>query len=94
MGNFNMSMNLYCTTKGKVKVDLYQTPTWLTHLALYDYRRKKRTPKETRHIYACWLWSTLNGVHDDEKVYEENLKKIHAHLDSLERLEYMKWYEL
>ena len=53
-----MSLNLHCD-----EVELWQTPTWLTHIALYDDGGEKRRPEETRYIYLTWVTSQLDGAY-------------------------------
>lgn len=56
-----MSMNLHAINGDKQEFHLCQTPTWLSYLALYDSRGKKRKPEETLHIYAEWAKGTFKG---------------------------------
>lgn len=73
-----MSINLTCN-----EVELVQTPTWLTRLALYDHQHNRRDWKETKYIYTGWLKSTLNGVWDNAEQLEEARKGIQRHIEEL-----------
>ena len=63
-----MSMNLRCDS-----VDLWQTPTWITYLAMYDSTGRKRTKKETLHIYIEWVKSRSQGCWVNEDDYKNTV---------------------
>ncbi len=67
-----MSMNLHCD-----EVELWQTPTWLTHVALYDCKGDERLVDETQHIYLNWVVSQLNGSYhsvEDAELARDRVK--------------------
>ena len=67
-----MSMNLHCD-----EVELWQTPTWLTHVALYDCKGDERPADETQHIYLNWVVSQLNGSYhsvEDAELARDRVK--------------------
>jgi len=74
-----MSMNLYSP-----QLDLWQTPTWVTYLALYDGDGNERTLKEKKHIYASWVKSQGNGSYPDREAAEFHRQAINGHLSELE----------
>jgi hypothetical protein len=73
-----MSMNLHSP-----QLDLWQTPTWVTYLALYDADGNERTLKEKKHIYASWVKSTGNGAYPDQESAELSRRRITNHLSVL-----------
>ena len=73
-----MSMNLYCK-----EISLWQTPTWISFLALYDSAGKRRTKKETLHIYTEWVRSKTQGVWMDATEYENMKTSVSEHLEEL-----------
>jgi len=73
-----MSMNLHSP-----QLDLWQTPTWVTYLALYDAGGNMRTLEETKHIYGSWVKSTGNGSYPDREAAELSRQRIKAHLSEL-----------
>ena len=73
-----MSMSLYSP-----QLDLWQTPTWVTYLALYDADGNERTLKEKKHFYSSVVKSTLNGVFPDRESAELRRQEVNAHLAKL-----------
>jgi phosphoglucomutase len=76
-----MSMNLHSP-----QLDLWQTPTWVTYLALYDADGNERTLKEKKHTYASWVKSTGNGAYPDQESEELSRQRINAHLAELKNV--------
>lgn len=72
-----MSMNLHSP-----QLDLWQTPTWVTFLALSDADGNERTLKEAKHIYSEWVKSTSYGA-CSEREHLSRTEEINAHLAKL-----------
>lgn len=79
-----MSMNLHSP-----QLDLWQTPTWVTYLALYDGDGNERTLKEKKHIYASWVKSQSNGAYVDTEAADRMRVRINDHLSNLHEVEEM-----
>ena len=61
-----MSINLIADN-----CELLQTPTWITHLALFDCNGNDRDWKETRYIYCKWLDSLKNCSYSSKEEADE-----------------------
>ncbi len=79
-----MSMNLHSP-----QLDLWQTPTWLTYLALYDADGNERTLKEKKHIYASWVKGQSNGAYAGTEAADRMRVRISDHLSNLHEVEEM-----
>lgn len=75
-----MSINLHIENS---HIDLRQTPTWLTNLALYDYAGNKRYWEETRHIYVSWLRSLMNGSYNSQEEYDFHKESIDSAIEEI-----------
>ena len=74
-----MSMNLHCN-----EIDLWQTPTWLSYVALYDSTGKKRPKKETLHIYKEFVKSKTQGCFSSREIHDNIKHAVDTHLRELE----------
>jgi len=64
-----MSINLAAFEKSTGKeINLWQTPSWVTEMCLYSYKKnkngeyKKRHWKDTRALYLAWVRSRTQGT--------------------------------
>jgi hypothetical protein len=73
-----MSMNLHSDA-----VDLWQTPTWITYLAMYDADKRQRPVNETTHIYCEWVQSQLNGAWDSCEQLDAERSRVNYHLQEV-----------
>jgi len=78
-----MSMNLYAETKDQKNFELWQTPTWITHLCLTNHKRGQRKWKDTRYLYEQWVKSHSQGVWESPEEYQEMVNSIDEHLYEL-----------
>ena len=70
-----MSMNVYSD-----KVELWQTPTWLTYVILYDHKQEKRPIEESLHIYLSWVESQANGVWETRQDLNKAREEVRYHI--------------
>lgn len=88
-----MSMNL-CTDK----LELWQTPTWITHMCLYTINEEGKQVidnwRATRFRYAEWVKKSLNGVWDDDADRKQQAALVKDHLDALYALGEVEFYEI
>jgi len=67
-----MSMNLHLKVDDQ-EIDLWQTPTSITHMCLVNHNFEIQFEVEGEAalraiaIYTTWVRSTLNGIWDDEE---------------------------
>jgi len=93
-----MSINLEATVKNTgEEVNLWQTPTWVTEMCLYSYKKnkkgeyKKRHWKDTRALYLAWVKSHTQGAFyssEDASDMQEIVKTHQAYIMSLGKLEW------
>jgi hypothetical protein len=87
-----MSMNLKAD-----KLELWQTPTWVTRMCLYTVNEVGETVQDTwqaiRFRYTEWVKSSLNGVWDDSGEYEQQQTIVRDHLRALRAAGEMKFWE-
>ena len=81
-----MSVNLYSK-----EVYLWQTPTWLTNVALYDHKGKTRHWKDTRNIYLEWVKTTTTGVWDDPDALRYQSEIVKQHIEEIMACKKIKW---
>jgi len=88
-----MSMNLHAD-----KLELWQTPTWVTHVCLYTENEKgeqvKDTWRSTRFRYAAWVKGSLNGVWNDPSDYERQSTLVKEHLSRLYAVGEIEFWEM
>ena len=88
-----MSMNLHTD-----KLDLWQTPTWVTRVCLYTVNEVGETVIDTwqsvRFRYAEWVKHSLNGVWDDDAAYAQQKALVKDHLDALYALGKVEFWEM
>ena len=77
-----MSMNLHSNA-----IELWQTPSWITEVAMYDGQGNNRPVGEVIYIYSEWLKSTLNGVWTNYEELREARKQVKIHLEKLHNIE-------
>lgn len=82
-------MNLQCN-----EVDLWQTPTWITRIALYNANGKIRKPKETLFIYKEWVKNHLNGVWNNQEEYESLRDSVRDHLRDFNSIKIKEFWEI
>lgn len=81
-----MSMNLHAESRGKA-IELWQTPTWVTYMALVDCDGNVRSSvkgKEARRaifIYLEWAKSSLSGTWKDAARLEESRRRVTSHVE-------------
>lgn len=79
-----MSMNLTLEVDGR-DIELWQTPTYITHMCLMDSDGKystKTTPIEARRAIWCyitWVESTTNGVWESSEALQEARDLVNSH---------------
>jgi hypothetical protein len=92
-GRKTMSMNLHTD-----KIDLWQTPTWVTKVCLYTETAEGKRVQDkwhaTRFRYAEWVRSSLTGVWDDDAAYEHQKALVKDHLDALYALGEIEFWEM
>lgn len=81
-----MSMNLYCD-----EIELWQTPTWVSELAVYDCNGEERDVEETIYIYASWVASTLNGRWEDAEEAAEARLRVKEHVEAVKNANIYKF---
>ena len=79
-----MSMNLFMK-KDKTAIDLWQTPTHITHMCLMSDTsiEAEVTGKKAVRAMRCymeWVRSTLNGVWDDPELLKSAQERVTEHL--------------
>jgi len=84
-----MSMNLRCD-----EIDLWQTPTWITRICLYDANGDFRPVTETTHIYMAWVKQHLNGVWKDQIIYDNMKTSVRQHVNEIKDAHIKEYYEL
>lgn len=84
-----MSMKLHCN-----EVELWQTPTWLTHVALYDDLGEKRRPEETRYIYLTWVTSQLDGAYSSVEEAADARDRVKFHKQEVIEANIQEFYIL
>ena len=84
-----MSMNLHCD-----ETELWQTPTWLSYVALYDADGKQRSVKETQHIYLSWVESTCNGRYELASQAREQRDLVNYHIEKVKDSKIKEFYIL
>lgn len=86
-----MSMNLHCN-----KVDLWQTPTWVTYLcmSLDDEGNPDGGMEGVRRRYIMWVKSTLNGVWNSTEDFEGHRASVEDHLRELNSHKDLEFYIL
>lgn len=84
-----MSINL-CVENSHI--ELRQTPTWLTNIALYDHNGEKRDWKDTRHIYVGWLRSLRNGLVEPTEEYQMYLDGISGNIEEIMGETYLEFF--
>jgi len=87
-----MSMNLYAEDKKGKKVELWQTPTWITYLCFNTHDNKQREWKDTLFIYTEWVKSHLQGVWDSNEEYEDMKREIDDHIHELQLYKLLHFY--
>lgn len=85
-------MNLYANDKDGNSVQLWQTPTWITNLAMYNKKRNRRKWKSTRHIYIAWVEQRLNGAWDDDDEYYAARSRVEDHVNAVKSAGKLKFY--
>ncbi len=83
-----MSMNLRCH-----EIEVWQTPTWLRKIALYDAYSDIRDPVETTHIYMAWVKSHLDGVWYYTKEDNDRKQAILDHINEIKDAHITAWWE-
>lgn len=86
-----MSMNLNAETKDGRKVTLWQTPTWVSYCCWLDHEDKPRKWKDTRHLYAEWVKSKLQGAFEDGE-YDDIKERVDEHLNELYSYKKLEFY--
>jgi hypothetical protein len=76
-----MSMNLHSP-----QLDLWQTPTWVTYLALYDADGNERTLAEKKHIYHSWVIQHSDGVWETREELDACVLRIREHIKDLKHV--------
>ena len=79
-------MNLYCD-----EIELWQTPTWLSELAVYDCNGEERDVEETIYIYTSWVESTLNWCFQSAEEAAEDRKKVKEHIEAVKNAKIYKF---
>lgn len=76
-----MSMNLNCN-----KVELYQTPTWVTYSCYYkevivkgEVRQIEEDWPNIRYKYSCWVKYMYNNEPEWSTIVEEHIKELYSH---------------
>lgn len=80
-------MNLRCN-----EVELIQTPTWLSRIALYDSNNMVRPVEETTHIYKAWVRSLLNGAWTEAD--RDRREWLYDHIDVISEQEIKEYWEI
>jgi len=73
-----MSMNLHA-----IGVDLWQTPTWITYLALFDSNGDERSLEEALHIYISWVETHTEGVWNSAEDHESMRERVRNHIEEV-----------
>jgi len=80
------------------KLELWQTPTWVTKVCLYtENKRGERVQDKwyaTRFRYAEWVKSSLNGVWEDYEDHKRQQALVKDHLDALYALGKVEFWEM
>ena len=73
-----MSMNLHSD-----EVDLWQTPTWITYLALWDSNSDERPLEESLHVYISWVESHTEGGWESTEALENMRDRVRHHVEEV-----------
>ena len=86
-----MSMNLYARTKSNEKLDLWQTPTWISECCLYGHKGKRKW-KDTRYLYLEWVKSNTKTTWRDIEDYENMKKNVKNEVERIMSAGKLKFY--
>ena len=77
-------MNLFCD-----QLDLWQTPTYITFMC---YSNEDGGWNGIRYRYIEWVRSHLNGVWDNDTLYNDMKEKVDKHIEELMSFEKLDFY--
>ena len=93
-----MSMNLEATVKKTgEEVNLWQTPTWVTEMCIYSYKKnkkgeyKKRHWKDTRALYLAWVKSHTQGAFHSSEDVDAMKITVESHQNYIMSLDKIEW---
>lgn len=76
-------MNLHANYKDSGSFELWQTPSWVTDMALTNHENKQRHWKDTRHLYSKWIKSHTQGAWSSREEYEDMRDRVDWHIEDL-----------
>jgi len=93
-----MSINLVAFEKSTGKeINLWQTPSWVTEMSLYSYKKnkkgeyKKRHWKDTRALYLAWVKSHTQGTFYSSEDIDAMKITVESHQNYIMSLGKLEW---